>query len=253
VRPEEALARVLGTTGLSFPRGLLGPETWALARALGPDDDGAGDPAELAGAASAALWPELRGPMEAALLRARPAATGPDREPFELVLAWAADPDPDNPLSRALAVRAATELAAAGERARAHLRAAEAVVAEGGADAAVAASTAAGAIAVELLDLDPDDFEPEIRDYIEADQDAEAIEALARATGDAEIRAWARAAVAASDDPEAPAAAAGVRHLASGPPPADPSEDLVWVPTILALAQEAIERALVEDAGEEEA
>ena len=35
--PEEALLRVLALTGLSFPRGVLGPETWALARALSDD------------------------------------------------------------------------------------------------------------------------------------------------------------------------------------------------------------------------
>ena len=29
-----------------------------------------------------------------------------------------------------------------------------------------------------------------------------------------------------------------------GAPPADPAEDLVWVPTILALVQEAVERSL---------
>ena len=41
-----------------------------------------------------------------------------------------------------------------------------------------------------------------------------------------------------------------MRHLATGPPPADPAEDLVWVPTILALVEEAIERALVDEAEE---
>ena len=35
--------------------------------------------------------------------------------------------------------------------------------------------------------------------------------------------------------------------LAAGPPPADPAEDLVWVPTILSLVEEGIERALVVD------
>ena len=34
MRPDEALLRVLALTGLSLPRGVLGPETWALARAL---------------------------------------------------------------------------------------------------------------------------------------------------------------------------------------------------------------------------
>ena len=61
--PEEALARVLAVTGLSLPRGVLGPETWALARALvARRRPGRADPALLAGAAAAAHWPELRGP-----------------------------------------------------------------------------------------------------------------------------------------------------------------------------------------------
>jgi hypothetical protein len=247
--PEEALARVLAITGLSLPRGVLGPETWALARALSDEARPGDDPAELAGAASAAHWPELRGPMQAALLRARDRADAEDLEAFEIVLEWAADPDPDTPLARALAVRAAQELAAAQGRARARLRAAEAAIAGGGPEAAVAATTAAGAIAADLLDLDPEDFAPEIAEYVGRGSRPEDVEELARATGDPEIRAWARSAVASSDDPEAPAAAAGVRHLASGAPPEDPAEDLVWVPTILSLAGEGIERSLADEAG----
>ena len=246
--PEEALARVLAVTGLSLPRGVLGPESWALARALSPDADPSDDPGLLAGAAAAAHWPELRGPMEAALLRAAAGAAPEDGDAFAIVLDWAADEDPDTPLARALAVRAATELALADARARGVLRAAEAVVAEGGPPAAVAASTAAGAIAADLLDLDPEDFALEIADYVSGGSRVEDIAELARTTGDPEIRAWARSAVARTDDPAAPAASAGVRHLASGDPPEDPAEDLVWVPTILSLTQEAVERSLVDEA-----
>ena len=248
--PEEALLRVLALTGIGFPRGVLGPETWALARALSDEDTPGADPAELAEAAAAAHWRELRGPMEAALLRGRAAAGAEDREAFDIVLPWAAQETADTPLARALAVRAATELAAAGARSRERLRAEEAVIAEGGPPAAVAAATAAGSIAADLLDLDPEDFAPEIAAYVEGGRRPEDISELARATGDPEIRAWARSAVAATDDPGAPAAAAGVRHLAGGPPPADPAEDLVWVPTILALVEEAVERALVDEAEE---
>jgi hypothetical protein len=251
VNPEDALLRVLALTGVGFPRGVLGPETWALARALSDEGAPGGDPAELAEAAAAAHWPELRGPMEAALLRAAAAAAPEDREAFEIVLPWAADDSPDTPLARALAVRAATELAGAGARARERLRAAEPAVAEGGPAAAVAAATAAGAIAADLLDLDPEDFDREIGAYVEAGRRPEDIAELARSTGDPEIRTWARSAVAATDDPEAPSAAAGVRHLATGPVPQDPAEDLVWVPTILSLAEEAIERALVDEAEED--
>ncbi len=248
--PEEALLRVLALTGLGFPRGVLGPEIWALARALSEEGAPGADPAELAEAAAEAHWPELRGPMDAALRRGAAAAGPEDREAFAIVLPWAADESPDNPLARALAVRAATELAAADARARERLRAAEGAIAEGGPGAAIAAATAAGAIAADLLDLDPEDFGQEIATYVEAGRRPEDIAQLARSTGDPEIRAWARGAVAAADDGEAPAAAAGVRHLASGPPPEDPAEDLVWVPTILSLAEEAIERALVDEAGD---
>ncbi len=244
--PEEALLRVLTLTGLSFPRGVLGPETWALARALS-DESSASDPAVLAAAAAAEHWPLLRGPMETALLQAAAQAAPEDAEAFEIVLGWAADPDPDSPLARALAVRAATELAAAGLRSSERLLAAEPVVAEGGPPAAIAAARAAGAIAVDLLDLDPEDFTLEIADYIDAGRRPEDVDALARASGDPEIRAWARAAVAATEEPRAPHAEEGVRVLASGPPPPDPAEDLIWVPTILSLVEEGIERALVVD------
>jgi hypothetical protein len=107
----------------------------------------------------------------------------------------------------------------------------------------VAAATAAGAIAVDLLDLDPEDYEPEILAYVAADGSEDALVELARATGDLEAREWAREAVAGVEAPGAPAAVAAVRHLASGPAPEDPSEDLVWVPAMLALAQQAIELA----------
>ena len=245
--PEEALLRVLTLTGLSFPRGVLGPETWALARALSHESGSASDPAELAAAAAAEHWPLLRGPMETALLQAAARAAPEDAEAFEIVLGWAGDPDPDTPLARALAVRAATELAAAGLRSGERLIAAEPVVAEGGPPAAVAAARAAGAIAVDLLDLDPEDFALEIADYVDAGRRPEDVDTLARASGDPEIRAWARAAVAATEEPRAPHAEEGVRILASGPPPQDAAEDLVWVPTILSLVEEGIERALVVD------
>jgi hypothetical protein len=241
VLPDEALDHVLLMTGLHYPRGLIGDEIRALARALA--DGGAGDVEGLAAAASAAHWPELRGAMEAGVRRGLSDAAPDEAEAFDRVLEWAGDPDPDNPLARALAVRAATELLAAEERAAEALRAAEAAAAAGGPGAAVAAATAAGAIAVDLLDLDPEDYEPEILAYVSADGSEDALVEFARATGDLESREWAREAVAGVAGPGAPAATAAVRHLASGPPPEDPAEDLVWVPTMLALAQQAIELA----------
>ena len=227
---------MLALTGLSLPRGVLGPETWALARALSDDAGPAGDPAELAGAASAAHWPELRGPMEAALLRDRRARGRPRTSRRST---WSSSGRPTTTPTRLWRARwpcarppSSPRRAPAPAR---RLRAAEAAIAQGGPEAAIAATSAAGAIAADLLDLDPEDFAIEIAEYVEAGSRPEDIEGLARATGDPEIRAWARAAVASTEAPGAPEAAAAVRHLAAGPPPEDPSEDLIWVPTILAL------------------
>ena len=247
MKPEDALARVLALTGVALPRGVLGDETRALADALRGDGP---DVAELAGRAAAVHWRVLQGPMEAAVARgARQAAGGPDEQAFAVVREWARDPDPDNPFSRALAVRAAVEFEGARARAREQLRAAEEELAGDDIRAAARATTVAGAMAVDLLDLDPDDFAPEIASYAAGGRGEEDVEELARATGDVEIRAWARGAVAAVEEPDAPLAVAAVRQLAGGPLPDDPAHDLVWVPAILALAEEAVERALVEEAG----
>jgi hypothetical protein len=246
VKPEDALARVLAVTGVALPRGVLGDETRRLADALA--GRGPGEVGDLAGRAAAVHWPVLQGPMEAAVARGARDAVGPDDEAFALVLGWARDPDPDNPFARALVVRAAGELEAARARAREHLRAAEEALSQDDMRAAARATTVAGAMAVALLDLDPDDFAPEIADYVGGSRAEEDVESLARATGDLEIRVWARAAVAEIDEPAAPLAVAAVRQVASGDAPADPAHDLVWVPAILALAEEAVERALVEGA-----
>jgi len=114
--------------------------------------------------------------------------------------------------------------------------------------AAIAAATTAGSIAADLLDLDPEDFAPEIAAYVTGGSRTEDIAELARSTGDPEIREWARAAVASTDAPDAPAASEAIAVISSGPPPEDPAEDLVWVPTILALTEEAVERSLVDEA-----
>jgi hypothetical protein len=246
VRPEDALARVLAASGVSLPRGVLGDETRDLADALA--GRGAGDIAELAGRAAAVHWAVLRGPMEAAVARGARDAGGPDVEAFEVVLGWARDPDPDNPFARALVVRAAGELEAARARAREYLREAEASLSQDDVRAAARATTVAGAMAVALLDLDPEDFEPEIAEYVGGARAEEDVEALARATGDMEIRGWARSAVSEIEEPDAVRAVAAVRQVAAGPPPPDPSHDLVWVPAILALAEEAVERALAAEA-----
>ncbi|MFP5451171.1 MAG: hypothetical protein ACLGG9_05395 [Thermoleophilia bacterium] len=246
MRPEDALARVLAVTGVALPRGVLGDETRLLADALA--GRGGGEVGELAGRAAAVHWAVLQGPMEAAVARGARDAVGRDVEAFEVVLGWARDPDPDNPFARALVVRAAGELEAARARAREHLRSAEGSLSEDDVRAAALAATVAGAMAVALLDLDPDDFAPEIADYLGGARAEEDVEALARATGDTEIRTWARGAVVEIEEPAAPRAVAAVRQVAAGAAPPDPAHDLVWVPAILALVEEAVERALVDEA-----
>lgn len=246
--PEEALGRVLGMSGIGLPRGVLGDEVAMLADAL--EGGGAAELGGLVDRAARAHWPALQGPLVAAVARGAQQATGDDREAFALVSTWADDPDPDNPFARALVVRAAVEVRAARARARELLRHAEEGLSEDDVRAAALASVIAGAIAVALLDLDPDDFAPELATYVEADGAEGALDQLARETGDEEIRTWARRAVAAVSDPQAPIASAAVGQLAAGPPPPDPAHDLVWVPTILALAEEGVERALVAEAGE---
>lgn len=239
---QDALARVLGVTGLAIPRGLAGEEVRRLAEGLDADAP-AGEVDAAAGAVAAAHWPELRGAMEAAVRRGLSDAPAGDAEAFGTVLGWAGDPDPDNPLARALAVRVASELLGARARAREHLRSAETAAALGGAPAAVAAAAGAGGAVVELLDLDPEDYEPEILAYVEADGAPAALDALARATGELDVRGWARRELTALEAPATPSAQEAVRRLASGPVPEDPAADLVWVPTILALAQRGLELA----------
>jgi hypothetical protein len=151
-------------------------------------------------------------------------------------------------LARALTVRAAQELGAAVRSAEGHLRGVEVGVSQGGAGGAVAAARALGAAVVALLDLDPEDFATEIVDYLDHDQSAEALDELARLTGDLETRLWAREAVAALDVADAPEATRAARALSAGEPPEDPAEDAVWVPVILVLVDEGLERALANEA-----
>lgn len=245
--PARLLTRVLQRTGLSFPRGVLGEETALLATAMTGPGRATADLDAMVTSAAAALWPELQPSTAAALRRHRTSAGLGDVEDLAIALAWAEDPDPANPLARALSVRAAQELGQAVERAGEALRGAEIAVAQGGAGAAVAAAGAAGTMAVELLDLDPEDFGPEIMAYVDAGETAEALDELARATGDDETRAWARSSVGAVVRPDdAPHATAAVQQLAAGPPPEDPAEDAIWVPTVLALVEVAFERALTQ-------
>ncbi|HWH14828.1 MAG TPA: hypothetical protein VNT51_08770, partial [Miltoncostaeaceae bacterium] len=224
------VARVLRRTGLGYPRGVLGEETVRLAEALEGPGGALADLDARVGEAAAALWPELRASTEAALRRHLATAQGGEAEDLRAVLVWAGTDDAVNPLARALAVRAAQELAAAVARAAEAMRNAEQAIAQGGESGALAAARAVGVMVAELLDLDPEDYAPEVVAYVDAGEDARALDELARATGDEETRAWAREAVRAMAPPDAPAAAAAVRSLAQGEPPDDPAQDAVWVP-----------------------
>jgi hypothetical protein len=247
--PDEAVRRALTLTGLSYPRGLLGDEAVALADALSA---GGADPLRLAAlleAASRAHWHELRPPMAAALARARLPERGEDREALEIARALAERDDPANPLALALAQRAASALAAARRRAVDRLESLAAALDGGrvaGPGAAAALAAATGAIVVDLLDLDAEDFAPEIAAYVEDGQTVEALQAMARATGDLEIREWAREVVAGLKVPGPVSALDAVHGMAAGPLPEDPADDAVWVAAILALAEDAVEIAIAE-------
>jgi hypothetical protein len=247
-RPAQIIGRVLRRTGLGFPRGMLGDDVALLAAALAGPDPEPGELDDLVTVATVALWDDLQPPILAAVEMHLARADGRDRDDLIRILPWAEQTDAANPLARALTVRAAQELGAAVTQAEQQLRAADPVVGAGGRAGAVAAARAMGAAVIALLDLDPEDFAGEIVDYVDRDQDADALDDLARATGDLETRSWARDVVLALSAPDAPAATAAVHQLAAGDVPADAAEDAVWVPTILALADEGVERALAQEA-----
>ncbi|MDX6647301.1 MAG: hypothetical protein QOK40_3028 [Miltoncostaeaceae bacterium] len=244
---ESELARVLARTGLAFPRGLLGEEARALAAAIiagGPEPELL---RPLVVDVAAAHWDTLRGPVESALLRAAAQdaqSGGHDAAALDEAIAWASEPDPDNPLALALAARAGIDLAAATRRAWEQLDAVEAALDTGDAGRL---TRAVGRIVVDLLDLDPEDFEPEIVAYVAREAEdghKPALEELARVSGDADLRTWARETLRELEAPGTPAALLTVRGLGAGELPDDPALDAVWVATIEALAEEAVEIAL---------
>jgi len=250
-RDMAAMRRVIAMTGLAFPRGLLGPEAMQLAAAIGARAPDRAEVDALIRQVATAQWPVLQGPMAAALARAdRPDDAADDRS-LAVAEEFAADADPYNPLALALAERAGLDLAAVRARAQDRL---EALAGTQGTDpgrpeALVALATTAGRIVVDLLDLDPEDFAPEISDYADAGTSAEAATPrLVRATGDDEIRSWAREAVTALDVPAPPAALASVKAMAQGPVPEDPADDVLWTAAMVVLAEDAIDMATAEQA-----
>ena len=244
-----SMRRVIEMAGLAFPRGVLGPEAMDLAAAIGL---GAPDPAlvdALIRRVASAQWLALQAPMNASLARVPVPDNVSDARALEQAIGFAEDADPENPLALALAERAGLDLAAMRARALDRLEALAVVQADGTnrPEALVALASTAGRLVSDLLDLDPDDFAHEIADYADVETTAEvAAPELARATGDIEIRTWAREALASLDVPAPPRALAAVRAIADGDVPVDAADDVVWTSTIIVLAEEAIELAAVE-------
>ena len=111
---------------------MLGGDAARLAAAL--DDSGleGGELDALVTTATRDLWADLQQPTIAAVRVHLSRADGQDRIDLERVMGWAELDDADNPLARALTVRAAQELATALRHAEDRLRAVEPVVAAGG-------------------------------------------------------------------------------------------------------------------------
>ncbi len=241
-----AMRRLLDLTGLAYPRGVLGPEAMDLATTLARVDP---DPAlveTLVRRVAAAQWIGLQGPMNAALTRVGTPDDPSDARALDQACAFAEHADPDNPLSLALAERAGHDLASVRTRALDRLEALAVTQADGPErpDALVALATTAGRITADLLDLDPDDFAAEIAAYADVDTTAkDAMPVLVRATGDLEIRTWARDAIGSLDVPAPPLALASVRGLAAGEVPDDAVGDVLWTATIIVLAEQAIDMA----------
>jgi len=244
-----AVERAVRLDGVAFPRGTLGPEGGRLAGALEAPDDASELHAAL-DALVAARWPELRPPIAAAIERALGRADEEERGTLGVALELARDEGTDNPLARAIAVRAATELSSARRRAREIVAAVAADLDEGGAGALLLGARAAGAASLELLDLDPEDFGAEIADYVDAadgGEDTAALAELARRTGDTETRAAAREAMAALDGlPERMTSI--IAAVLGDELPDDAAADAVWIGAVLTLVEQAVERAIVEEA-----
>ena len=73
---------------------------------------------------------------------------------------------------------------------------------------------------------------------------------LVRATGDDEIREWAREAIQSLEVPAPPSALASVKRMADGPVPEDPAADVLWTAAMVVLAEDAIDLATAASAGQ---
>jgi hypothetical protein len=236
----ERFTMLLGRIGVGLPRGVLGPDARALARSVA---DGERDPAtidQLRRAAAADHWPQLRLAIGAGLDRV---GVGDDDPTLTDARALVDHEDSHNPLALALIDDAAGLLAAVMVRTDERLAVLDRRLAtDGGGDDL---TRTVGDIVVDLLDLDPEDYEDEIADYLRSGQSDASRANLARATGDDEIRTWAREELAEAVASNSGHAAGALGRLAASQPPEDPAEDPVWTAAILALVDEAVEIATV--------
>jgi len=230
----ERFEMLLARTGVGYPRGALGFEARSYAESIAAGDAGAAE--LLRGEAAEQLWPEFRLAMGAGLDRARGAGEDPT---LDDALALVMDEDPANDLSLALVEEAGRSLAAVITRTDDRLRVLdERLAADGGGDEVV---RTVGAIVIDLLDIDAEDYEEEIAQFIQAGEGEDARDALARATGDEEIRAWARDELEWITDGADGKVAHALAAMAHGEVPGDAAHDPVWVATVLALVEEAVE------------
>ena len=231
---------LIARSGAALPRGVLGDEARALAAAI--FDGAASDEiARLRASTAAAHWGQLRLAIGAALERyAGDAPDATTTEALELTL----DERPDNPFALAVADEAGRSLAAVLGRNAERLAVLEARLG-GGAAPDDDLALVIGAMVIDLLDFDPEDFEQEIAAYVGAGETDAARHELVRATGDVDSRDWAREELRRIDAPDAPIASRALQALAAGEPTEDPAEDAVWVAAMLALVEQAVEFAVV--------
>ena len=235
---------LIARSGAVLPRGVLGDEAREFARAI--VDGAAGDELRrLRLRTSEAHWSQLRLALGAALERyGGEEPDAPTVEALELTL----DENPANPFALAVAEEAGRSLAAVFARNVERLGVIEARLA-GGAAPDDDLALLIGAMVVDVLDFDPEDFEQEIAAYVGAGETGAARAELARSTGDRDSREWGRDELQRIDAPEAPIASRALAAIAAGAPPEDPAEDAVWVAAILALVEQAVEYAVVSQNG----
>ena len=232
---------LLTRTGIGYPRGILGEDARALARAIAGGEDA---PYGEMGAAAAELhWPALRGAMGAAFRRAR--AGGDEDALLGDAIALTESEDPDNPLSRALIEDAVRQLAAVIARSDERLVVLDQRLSDDSAGDDVA--RAVGDVVSDLLDLDVEDYEDEISQFVRDGESDASRRELARSTGDDEMREWARSELAWITGESSTTAGTALSAMARGPLPDDPAEDPVWMSTILALVEEAVEMVQVNE------